>query len=201
MKFAARFAVILFESFTYTLKGGGLWKWTPYNLMIDVKFDGKVVKKLEIGLFLPISNKQSANFHTGPGWKLAEWFALILLESFPYTLKGGPLKMNTIWFENRRQIWRQSRKKLEIGLFSLISKNQSANFHTGPGWKLAEWFVLILFHIPWKMGPLKMNTIRFENRRQIWRQSRKKLEIGLFSPISKKQGKNFHTRPAWIFAD
>ena len=130
----------------------GVWKWTPYVSRIDVKFDVKVLRKLKIGLFLPISNMQSANFHTRPGWKMSEWFALILLKSIPYILKGGRLKMDTMWFKEWRQIWRQSRKKLKIGLFSPISNKQSTNFHTRLGWEMTEWFALILLEcIPYTL--------------------------------------------------
>ena len=145
----------------------------------------QVRKKDEIGLFWPILNKESANNYTRPDWKIAYSFALMLLKSFKYTLKGRSLKMDTIRFEDPRQIWRQRRKKLQIGLFSLISNKQSANFHTRLGWKLTEWFAMIhfasfpytlkggtlemdtirsisnIFQIPWKGVILKMDTIRF----------------------------------------
>ena len=43
---------------------------------------------------------------------MAEWFALILLTAISYTLNVMRLKINTILFEDWRQILRQSRKKL-----------------------------------------------------------------------------------------
>ena len=103
---------------------------------------------------------------------------------FHISWKGGTLKMEIIRFEDRRQIWRQSRKKLKIGLFSTISNNESANFHTRPGWKMAEWFALILLKfIPYTLKGgwrLKIDTIQFVDWRQIWPQSHKNSKFDYF---------------------
>ena len=64
------------------------------------------------------------------GSKTAEWFALILLESIPYTLKGGRrLKIDTIQFKDWGQIWRQSRTKTsKFDYFHLFQRNKVKTF-------------------------------------------------------------------------
>ena len=122
---------------------------------------------------------------------MAEWFALILLESIQYILK--------VWKSTPYHSMIDDKFDVKV-----VKKSKFDYFHqAGPrNGVIISFDTFIIYSIYSKRGRLKIDTILFEDWRKIWRQSCRKLQIWPFSPISSFiEIANFYTRPCWKIAE
>ena len=108
--------------------------------------------------------------------------------------------MDTLIFEDPRQIWQQSCKNSKLAYFHLFQISKVQIFIQGLAWKWLNglrWYFYNLFHISWKMGLFKYehHTIR-RSTLNLTAKSWNTQNMPNFNYLYKQRA-NFHTRPGW----